>query len=152
MSEQNNNEMQSQPTVTYVDKNPALPRLWWGMGVGIAVAILFAVSGIVCGTGVLYSLIAALFFYTFTADLFFEGSGTRSVVCWMATRSIAFPGLIWEFSIDGFLWLIGMKLLFWVVGLLFGILCAIVGVIVAVIISPVCYIVSLVEYISENKA
>jgi hypothetical protein len=97
----------------------------------------FAVGGIVIG----------LFLASFAAGLCYEESAVRSVICWMATKSISFPGLIWEFSIDGFIWLIAMKLLFWVIGAIAGILFAIICVIAAIIIAPFALPISIVSYI-----
>ena len=142
------NEAPAQASVVNTARRP-LTRLWWGIVLGVVFAAgAFALS-FTAGAGIGFPLIFSLFFLTFGASLTLEDSAPRGVMLWMATRSIAFPGLIWEFSIDGFIWLIGMKLLFWLIGLIFGILSAILGVIVAIIISPISYPFNLYSYIKE---
>lgn len=126
-----------------------IPRVWWSLGFGIAIAVFVAVMSIVSGADALMGIVLGVFAYSFVAALFFEDSAVRSVIVWMATRTIAFPGLIWEFDLDGFMWLIGMKLLFWLIGAIFGMICAVIGVIIALIISPISYVYSLVTYIRE---
>ena len=126
-----------------------LPRVWWGLAIGLVLAVVafFLTYEINLGGAIVFSI----FVYTFGASLALEDSAVRAVLFWMATRSVTFPGLIWEFSIDGFLWLIGMKILFAILGFLFGVLCALLGVVVALIISPISYVINLVHYIQEGE-
>ena len=132
-----------------VKRSKYLPRLWWGLGIGVALAAGMFYLSYSAETGILPSLILSVFVLAFGASLTLEDSAVKDVMFWMATKSISFPGLIWEFSIDGFLWLIGMKLLFWLIGLIFGIICAILGVIIAIIIAPFAYPFNLYSYIKE---
>ncbi|MBQ8738378.1 MAG: hypothetical protein IJZ04_02650 [Clostridia bacterium] len=67
----------------------------------------------------------------------------------LAEKSIHFPGLIFTFDIDGFLWLIGMKILFGILGFLGAILFAILGFVVAFFIAPFVYPFSLIR---QNQA
>ena len=62
---------------------------------------------------------------------------------------VRFPGLIWEFSLDGFLWLIGMKILFWLLGLIFGIICCIFAIFVCGILSIFVYPFALIKNIKN---
>lgn len=62
---------------------------------------------------------------------------------------VTFPGLIWEFSLDGFLWLIGMKILFWLLGLLFGLICCIFAIIICGLLSIIVYPFALVKNIKN---
>ena len=133
------------PSRTY---HRPLPRLWWGLGIGLVLAV--AVFILNYQSNVLYAIVFALFAYTFGASLTLEDSAVRIVMAWMATRSVAFPGLIWEFSLDGFLWLIGMKILFAILGFLAGVLFAVLGVVIAALISPISYPINLISYIREN--
>lgn len=54
----------------------------------------------------------------------------------MLTSSIKWPGLIFAFDLDGFIRLIAMKLLFAVLGFLFGLVCAVPRVVLGIIIAP----------------
>ncbi len=117
---------------------PPLTKLWYSLitgGIVFVATLIFSLTAIESST-VLASIIAALFMFSFATSLFFEDSYVREVIFSMATKSINFPGLIWEFSFDGFVWLIGMKFLFWVVGALAGVLFAILGVIIGILIAP----------------
>ncbi|MCH5152264.1 MAG: helix-turn-helix domain-containing protein [Clostridiales bacterium] len=75
------------------------------LGLGLAIACPF-LSG--------YSVMAVIY-------CIFAGSYISDVFLAVASWSIKFPGLIWEFSLDGFMWLIAMKILFAIVGALIGI-------------------------------
>lgn len=121
---------------TSVCKAPSYKRLWWSLGVASAITTAWIIAAIVSTGEVGFAFLTGLFVFAFSSSLFFEDSATRNVMFFMTSRSIRFPGLIWEFSFDGFMWLIGMKLLFAAIGFLFGVLCAIIGVIVSIIISP----------------
>ena len=126
----------------------SLPRVWWGLAIGLilAVAAFFLTYEINIGGAIGF----AIFAYTFGASLALEDSAVRVVLVWMATRSVTFPGLIWEFSLDGFLWLIGMKILFAILGFLIGVFFALLGVVIALIISPISYVINLVSYIRDE--
>ncbi len=72
------------------------------------------------GFAVLYSVLIG---YGMFAALYciLSGSYIAHVFVWCATRSIKFPSLIFSWSWDGLEWLIGMKILFAILGFLFGI-------------------------------
>lgn len=50
-----------------------------------------------------------------------SGSYIGEVFVWCARLTIKFPGLIFSWDLDGFMWLIAMKILFAVIGFLFGV-------------------------------
>ncbi len=127
-----------------------LPRLWWGLGIGGVIAVAFLVTAIASSGFSITPLVIALFLFTFGASVVLEDSACRDVMLWMCTKSISFPGLIWEFSIDGFIWLIGMKLLFWLIGVIFGIIVAIVGLILSILVAPFTYPFNLISYIRDS--
>ena len=64
---------------------------------------------------------------------------------------VTFPGLIWEFDLDGFMWLIGMKLLFWVLGLLIGLICSALACLVCALLSIIIYPFSIVKNIKHPE-
>ena len=78
------------------------------------------------GTYSIFGLIFCLFYDCWVQDV---------VVDW-TTKAFQAPGLIFEFDLDGFLWLIGMKLLFWVIGILFGLVCGAIGIFFGLVIAP----------------
>ena len=130
-----------------------LTLLWYSLitgGIVFTATMIFTLTAIEEAT-VLTAIITSLFAFCFAACLFFEESWVREVIISLATKSIDFPGLIWEFSFDGFIWLIGMKLLFWVVGVLGGILFALLGVVLGFIISPVALPFAIYDYVTEGR-
>lgn len=61
--------------------------------------------------------------YCLAADIYciFTDSFVSEVFCGVAGFSIKFPGLIFTWDLDGFLWLIAMKILFAIIGICVGI-------------------------------
>lgn len=76
--------------------------------------------------------------FAFTASMFYEGP-VRDFVLFMITKTVSFPGLIFTWDLDGIIWLIGMKILFAILGFLAGVLLAIVGIVGGIIIAPFVY-------------
>ncbi len=73
------------------------------------------------GLAVLYSAIIS---YGIFAMLYciISGSYIGEVFVWCAGLSIKFPGLIFSWDLEGFAWLIAMKILFAILGFLIGVL------------------------------
>ena len=83
-------------------------------------------AGTIISPYLVFSLVFCLFFDTVVSDI---------VVTW-TTKSFSAPGLIFTFDLDGFIWLIGMKILFWFIGLIFGIAVALIGIALGLLIAP----------------
>ena len=100
--------------------------------IGIIVACMVSnFSGALIGVGIVGSYIV----FAFVSCLFYDCIVQEVVLDWF-DKSLHFPGLIFTFDIDGIIWLIGMKLLFWFIGLLFGLLTGILGVIIGMLFAP----------------
>lgn len=98
--------------------------LFWVLSI-----VVFGVPGIAAGfigSYIVFSFIACLFYDCFVNDALFEWT----------TKSFEFPGLIFTFDLDGVIWLIGMKLLFWILGVLLGLLAALIGISIGLITAP----------------
>ena len=80
----------------------------------------------IIGTYAVFSLVFCLFYDTWVEDVVFEWT----------SKAFQAPGLIFTFDLDGCLWLIGMKLLFWLIGALFGLVCSAIGIAIAFVIAP----------------
>ena len=78
------------------------------------------------GTYMIFSFISCLFYDCFVQELVFD---------W-CSKSFQAPGLIFTFDLDGCLWLIGMKILFWAIGLVFGIVAGAIGIAIGLICAP----------------
>ena len=83
------------------------------------------------------STIYCLFSQTYISEVFAAIAG----------KVIHFPGLIFEFSLDGIAWLIGMKILFAVIGFLAGLAFILLATFVAIILSFFSYL----PLLSYNK-
>ena len=108
----------------------------WG---GVTAAALI-VLGIATGN-ILPMIIIAITGFTLVSCLIlgnnFIGEMIAEIFSWGFVR---FPGLIFTLDLDGIIWLITVKLLFWVIGFLlatlFGILAIALGLLLSVFVYP----------------
>ena len=98
----------------------------WGIAGGV-VAFGVALAIFLCNTqyvhpalGVLFSLLIGYGIFSMLYCII-SGSYIGDVFVWCAGLSIKFPGLIFSWSIEGFAWLIAMKILFAILGFLIGV-------------------------------
>ena len=95
-----------------------------------ALSVLISILGAYVAFATIYCLLSG----TFIADVFMD----------IASWSIRFPGLIFTFDLDGIMWLIGMKILFFVLGIAIGIgaflLALAISSIISVFAFPFCLI------------
>ncbi len=104
------------------DKKPLI----WGIVMGILAFIVTLVVCIVCysSVGVGWTIGAPILVgYTLTAMIYciFTYSYISEVFLSVASWSVKFPGLIFSFDLDGIAWLIAMKILFAILGVLISI-------------------------------
>ena len=115
----------------------------WG---GIVATILFLFA-IISKDFAFYCPLAVMGF-TFTSCLIldnnFIGEMVGEICSWGFVRM---PGLIFTLDLDGILWLLTVKLLFWILGILLAILCAILAVTLGLLISVFVYPFALVKNI-----
>ena len=114
--------------------------IWAGIVAGIILAITIGcvVSSFKVET-LIGGLVVATFGFTFTFTMFYE--------CWVmdimenvGPAAIRWPGLIFTFDLDGFIWLIGMKLLFAVLGFAIGLIGSILAFAAALLVSPFVFV------------
>ena len=101
----------------------------WGIAggvvaLGIALAVLLATpqmqqslhpaAAVGISVGISYAIFAAIY-------CILSGSYIGAVFTWAAGLSIRFPGLIFSWDLEGFAWLIAMKILFAILGFLIGV-------------------------------
>ena len=126
-----------------MDNLKARKRSFW---LGGGVAALFAVSAIVSfASGSAAEggdlLIGAVFAFTFVSCLVldnnFIGEMVPGIFSW---GFVKMPGLIFTLDLDGIIWLLTMKLLFWVLGILlaifFGVLAVFIGAVLSIFVYP----------------
>ena len=73
--------------------------------------------------------------FAFISMLFYD-SPVLDVISYMCSASIKWPGLIFSWDIDGFIWVICMKLTFAVIGFFFGLATTVLGIVLGIVISP----------------
>ena len=108
----------------------------WGGVTATALVVLGIATG-----NILPMIIIALTGFTLVSCLIlgnnFVGDMIAEIFSWGFVR---FPGLIFTLDLDGIIWLITVKLLFWVLGLLiaifFGILAIALGLLLSVFVYP----------------
>lgn len=114
--------------------------LIWGIVIGSIIAIIGTVISVMSlvesfDVGRLFAYIGVTYALSAFAFCMFFDTWVKESFLWFATKVISFPGLIFEWSIDGFMWLIGMKLLFALIGFLFGVLMFFIGLAVASVVA-----------------
>ena len=139
--EKQNRELQRRNRIIEAGKRRIRSFVWGGIG-----AIAFAVAGAVGGSfasvsyAVVTIIIAAMLYCYISCFILknnFLGDLTLEIVSW---GFVKMPGLIFEFDIDGCLFAIAMKILFWILGIILAILATIlafiVGMVVAIFVYP----------------
>ena len=107
------------------DRNDSKPLIW-SIIIG---AIAFTITLISCivnfsSIGIGWTIggpILVGYFFLSTIYCIFTASFVSDVFMTVAGWSIRFPGLIFTWDLEGFMWLIAMKILFFVLGVLFGV-------------------------------
>ena len=127
--------------------------IWGGVAAGV-----WILGGIVGGcfnsigyAAVTVVLAAMLFCYIscFIPRNNFLGDVSLEILSWGFVR---LPGLIFEFSIDGCLWLIGMKILFWVLEIGLAILAALLSFAIGMLISVFIYPYAIIKNITDPES
>lgn len=77
--------------------------------------------------------------FTFVSCCILNNNFVGHMVLKIATWSIKMPGLIFAFDLDGCLWFIGMKILFAILGIVFGILMFMLALTIGAIVSIFVY-------------
>lgn len=78
------------------------------------------------------------------------GSYIGDVFVWCSKLSIKFPGLIFSWSFDGIMWLIGMKILFAIVGFLIGVAAFLLAIVISALLGGVSFPFILIHNIRTN--
>ena len=107
-------------------------------GIVSALFLLIAVIGLISdfSTGMLFfTLIGTYVVFAFVFCLFYDCIIQEVVLDWF-DKSIHWPGLIFTFDLDGILWLIGMRILFFVLGVIFGIITGAIGITLGLLFAP----------------
>ena len=100
-----------------------------------------AAVGISIGAG--YGIFAMLY-------CIISGSYIGDVFVWCAGLSIKFPGLIFSWDIDGFIWVIAMKILFAILGFLIGVFALMFAIVLSAALGAVSFPFVLIHNINTD--
>ena len=99
-----------------------------------------------------YAIILPILTFTFSSCLYLKNNFIDYMFLGIASWGVVrFPGLIFEFSLDGIAWLIGMKILFWVLGILIGLCTIILSLVLCMPTSAVVYPFALAKSIKNPE-
>ena len=109
--------------------------VWGGMATAACIII-----GIASGSFSAWALLGVAAF-TLISCLILDNNFIGEMICDIFSWSfVRMPGLIFELDLDGLIWLLTVKLLFWLFGILlavlFGALAIVLGLIVSVFVYP----------------
>lgn len=89
--------------------------------------------------------------FTFVSCCLLENSFVADMFFCISSWSIKAPGLIFTFDLDGILWLIGMKILFAVIGFVIGVIMFFLGLVISASVSVFVYPYAIVTNIKHPE-
>ena len=112
----------------------------WG---GLA-AVFFIVMGIMGAsenTGTLIGcLVLAVLSFAFISCLILDNNFVLDMVGGVFSWGfVQMPGLMFTLDLDGIIWLLTVKLIFWILGIVLAILCGLLALTLGLIVSPFVY-------------
>ena len=97
-----------------------------------------------------FTIIGSYVVFAFVSCLFFDCIVQEILFNW-TTKSFQFPGLIFSFDLDGFIWLIAMKILFWILGAILGLLAALIGIAIGMVFAIFVFPYIMIKMHIDNK-
>ena len=137
-----------------MDNLTARKRSFWGGGLVAALFVALAIGEFVNGSASTGGgfLVFAVLGFTFVSCLLlgnnFIGDAVETVFSW---GFVTMPGLIFTLDLDGIIWLLTMKLLFWVLGFLLAIFFGLLAIFIGAVLSVFVYPYAIVENIKNSK-
>lgn len=148
-------KQQSDSSVIRKKRNKSLI---WGAMAGILVLVFGLVVGIMGTTSdnerliwIISSIVFGYSTFNMVSLLILDNTFVSDVILWFLSRTIRFPGVIFSFDIDGLIFLIVIKLLFAILGFLFGLLFAIIGLLIGNVLSIFAWPFSVVKVNKQIK-
>ena len=130
-----------------IAKTSRAKKMAFGWGIAGGVVALGATLGILLGAcmdtvpiyvSIILSIVAGYGIFSMLYCII-GGSYIADVFLWAASLSIKFPGLIFSWDLEGFMWLIAMKILFAVLGFLIGVFALLLAVFLSAALSIVSF-------------
>ena len=117
---------------------------------GITAAVLF-VLGVSTGNIVEF-IFPAISGFTLVSCLVLDNNFIGEMILEIFSWGfVKFPGLIFTLDLDGIIWLLTVKLLFWVIGLLLAVLAGILAIMLGLVLSVVVYPFALLKNIRKGE-
>lgn len=114
--------------------------------------IIYAATQKVDGGMIALVIILPILIYTFVSCMFlknnFIGDAFITIASW---GFVKFPGLIFSFDLGGFAWLIGMKILFWILGFALGLAAVLLALVICIPLSAIAYPFALMKSYSNPE-
>lgn len=120
--------------------------IWGGviaLVVMILVAVFYAIGGGTAGAGIVAVLITGIFIYAFASQMFWGGFIFET--CLFGGKIIGTPGIIFSFDLDGFIFLIVMKVIFALLKLFIFLITFVFFAIVSILLSPFTFVPALIR-------
>lgn len=109
------------------------------VGLGVSLGIfLYNKEYVNPALGVLYSILISYGLFAMIYCIL-AGSFIGEVFVWCAGITIKFPGLIFSWDLDGIAWLIGMKILFAILGFMVGVAALAFGIALSASLGAICF-------------
>lgn len=120
-------------------------RIWSFIigGILAAASIVIGISTMVSGgntTDLFMWIGIGVAMFTFSSCIVFDNNFVGEVFVGILNWGfVKMPGLIFTLDLDGIIWLITVKLLFWILGIILAILCGLLGFVIASVVSVFVY-------------
>ena len=127
--------------------------IWGGLGAAaiLALFIIMLANGADMGTfifGIVLSVLTFTLISCLILDNNFVGEMVSAVFGWGFVRM---PGLIFTLDLDGIIWLLTVKLLFWIIGIILATLTGILAVVLGLVVSLFVYPYAIIENIRHGS-
>ncbi len=127
-----------------------LKKRIWSFAVGGVLAALMVIFGICNMDVIVPSLVLALMFFTFSSCLILNNNFIFDFVWEISSWGfVRMPGVIFTLDLDGIIWLITVKLLFFVLGLVLAIAATLLAIVLGCIISVFVYPYAIIQNIRQ---
>lgn len=127
--------------------------IWGGIFTALIVVAVFIITIMVAPISVaLMAGAVSLLFFPFISCLYLDNNFILDMIETVASWSIRLPGLIFELSLDGLVWLLTVKLLFWILGGIASIFCFVFAIVLGLVVSLFVYPFALAKNIKHPES
>lgn len=128
-----------------------LKRRIWSFCVGGVLAAGCIVYGIINSDLLIGALVLAVISFTFSSCLILNNNFILDLVANVSSWGfVKMPGLIFTLDLDGIIWLVTVKLLFWILGIILAILTFILAIVLGCIFSVFVYPYAIITNITKK--